>query len=95
MIYWCFIRKINNRLAFSYNPNDHYKKSFVFTLRPEEYYDDENHHDPFLEALNPEKILYCICFAKKDFFETVSLKSLIIESLKIKILIILKSLKSN
>ena len=61
------------RIAFTYNPNEHYKKSFIFTLKSDEYYDtNKDNEDPFLTLLNPDKILYCICFIKKDYLETVN-----------------------
>lgn len=61
-----------SRIAFSYNPNEHYKKSFIFTLKCDEYYEmNDPLDDPFLSLLNPERILYCICFIKKDYLETV------------------------
>jgi len=62
----------NKRIAFTYNPNEHYKKSFIFTLKSEDYYNSNKaNEDPFLQLLNPDRILYCICFVKKDYLETV------------------------
>lgn len=61
------------RIAFSYNPNENCKQAFIFTMRSEEYYLKYNKDDPFLNALNPDRILYCICIIKKDYLETVLL----------------------
>ena len=50
-------------------------------MRSEEYYANNSKDDPFLNMLNPDRILYCICIVKKDYLETVSFWS--IKDLKI------------
>lgn len=42
-------------------------------MRSDEYYMKANNEDPFLNILNPDRILYCICIIKKDYMETVGL----------------------
>lgn len=40
-------------------------------MRSDEYYDKFHKEDVFLNSVNPDRILYCICIIKKDYLETV------------------------
>ena len=62
------------RILFSNSTKKTNEKTFVVVLKSEESFLNAKFSDnPFLEKINPDHILYCVCIKVVDYMETVKI----------------------